>query len=204
VLASACAALLGVGCGGGSKQTVGEPKHVYKIQVQELVFSPEQAIARPTALRIKVQNVDTKTIPNIAVTLDSFYYTEKYPELAADKRPVWVVEQGPGKPPGRPVESQAISPPGGGQTAYVNTWALGPLAPKASQTFEWKVVPVKAGTHRVLLEVAASLAGQAKAALPNGTPLKAKLGVHIAPAPPSTHVNPSSGKVVAGQFPSHP
>jgi hypothetical protein len=201
---AACVALLATGCGGGAKQTAGEPKHTFKIEVLDVTFKPEQAVARPATMRVKVRNVDEKTIPNIAVTVDSFYYTEKYPELAANKRPVWVVEQGPGTPPKSPVQSQAVSPPGGGQTVYVNTWALGPLAPKATQTFEWKVVPVKAGKHTVHIRISAGLAGQAKATLPNGTPLTATFVAQIAPAPPSTHVDPSTGKVVAGRFSAQP
>src|SRR5207302_696015 len=83
------------------------------------------------------------------VTLDSFYYTENFPQLAANKRPIWAIEAGPGKVPKRFVESQAVSPPGGAQTNYVSTWALGPLAPGHIQTFVWHVAPLKAGMHTV-------------------------------------------------------
>lgn len=197
-------ALLASGCGGGSEQTAGEAKRSYKTELLGLTFKPEQAVARPATMRIKVRNVDSKTIPAVAVTLDSFYYTEKYPELAANQRPVWVVEQGPGKPPRTPVQSQAVSPPGGGQTAYVNTWALGPLAPKHTQTFEWKVVPVKSGTHTVHITIGAGLGGRARATLANGNSATATLVAHIAPAPPSTHVDPSTGKVAAGRFSALP
>jgi hypothetical protein len=198
---AAGAALLIAGCGGGKKQTSGEAAHTYKIDVLDVTFKPDQAVSRPAKMRIEVRNADTRTIPNIAVTIDSFYYTERYPELAANKRPVWVVEQGPGTPPQAPVQSQAVSPPGGGQTAYVNTWALGPLAPNKTRVFEWKVIPVKAGVHRVSFEINAGLGGQAKATLPNGGELSGRFRAEIAPAPPQTHVDPSTGKVVAGTFP---
>jgi hypothetical protein len=204
VLVGACAALLVSGCGGGTRQDVGEAARTYKIQILGATFDPKQAVARPTSMRIELRNADTRTIPNVAVTVDSFYYTETFPELAADKRPVWVVEQGPGAIPARPVQSQAISPPGGGQTAYVNTWALGPLAPGATQTFEWKVVPVKSGSHTVNLEVAAGLAGKAKATLENGAQPKRTFVADIAGVPPATYVNPSTGKVVAGTYPPQP
>jgi hypothetical protein len=197
-------ALFAAGCGGGSEQTAGEPKRTYKTEVLGLTFTPNQAVSRPATMRIELRNVDAKTIPSVAVTLDSFYYTEKYPELAASKRPVWVVEQGPGAPPRRPVQSQAVSPPGGGQTAYVNTWALGPLAPKHTQTFEWKVVPVKSGTHSVHITIGAGLAGRARATFPNGASPTATLVAHIAPAPPSTHVDPSTGKVAPGRYSALP
>ena len=61
-------------------------------------------------------------------------------------------------------ESQEVSPPGGGETAYVNTWALGPLDAGSTRTFVWQVVPVKAGLHTVHYTVAAGLAGKANAA----------------------------------------
>lgn len=203
-LLGACAALLVSGCGGGKRADAGEPEHTYEIEVTDATFPPKQAVSRQTFMRLKVVNADTRTIPNIAVKVDSFYYASTYPNLAANKRPIWVVEQGPGAIPGRPVQSQAISPPGGGQTAYVNTWALGPLAPGHTATFLWKVVPVKAGYHRVHIEVLAGLGGKAKATLPNGTPLRARFGVHIAPAPPATHVDPNTGKVTAGTYPVSP
>ncbi len=200
-----CAALLASGCGGGSEQTHGEPSRTYQLQLSGVSFQRRQSVSKPAALKISVHNADTRTVPNLAVTLDSFYYTEKYPELASDKRPIWVVEQGPGAISKPPVQSEAVSPPGGGQTAYVNTWALGPLAPGATQTFEWKVVPVKSGTHEVHYEIAAGLAGRAKAAPPSGgRPLDGVLTADVAPAPPSRHVDPSTGRVVAGQFPAQP
>jgi len=194
--------LLASGCGGGKKQTASEPARTYKLETLGLSFAPHQAVSRPTTMRIEVRNADTRTVPNVAITVDSFSYTEKYPELAANKRPVWVVEEGPGTPPQRPVQSQAVSPPGGGQTAYVNTWALGPLAPHSTRAFEWKVVPVKAGVYRVHVLIAAGLAGQAKATLPSGGPVRAAFRADIAPEPPLTHVDPNTGKVVPGPFPT--
>jgi hypothetical protein len=201
---AACATLLVAGCGGGAKQTADEPAHTYKIEVPDVTFKPEQAVGRPAKMRIKVRNADSKTIPNIAVTLDSFYYTEKYPELASSQRPVWVVEKGPGAPPQAPVQSEAVSPPGGGQTAYVNTWALGALAPHHTQIFEWTVIPVKSGVHHINIEISAGLGGQAKATLPNGGVLRARFRSEIAPSPPSRHVNPSTGRVELGQFSAQP
>lgn len=174
------------------------------MKVLHASFPTKQAIARPTRLELQVQNTGQRTAPNVSVTLNSFYYTATYPELAADKRPVWVVEQGPGAIASPPVQSQAISPPGGGQTAYVNTWALGPLAAGQTQTFIWHVVPVKAGMHTVQYTVAAGLAGRAKARLASGGAVQGQFTADIASAPPLVHVDPDTGKVVPGQFPPTP
>lgn len=201
----ACAALVASGCGGGAEQDAGEHARTYQLKLSAVSFQQHQSISKPAVLKISVHNPDSRTVPNVAVTIDSFSYVEKYPELAADKRPIWVVEQGPGKPPQVPVQSEAVSPPGGGQTAYVNTWALGPLAAGATRTFVWKVVPVKAGQHELHYELAAGLAGKAKAAPPSGgRALKGVLTADIASSPPSRHVDPSTGRVVAGQFSSEP
>ncbi len=201
----ACAALVAGGCGGGTRQDAGEQARSYRLQLSAVSFQRKQSIAKPASLRLSVHNADSRAVPNLAVTLNSFYYTEKYPELAADKRPIWVVEQGPGAVSAPPVQSESVSPPGGGQTAYVNTWALGRLAPGATQTFEWKVVPVKSGAHEVRYEIAAGLAGRAKARpVSGGQPLSGVLSAEIAPAPPARHVDPATGRVVAGQLPLAP
>jgi hypothetical protein len=203
VLLGACATLVVSGCG-GSRQDAHEPKGTFAMQVVSASFPANQAIARQTQLELAVRNTGTHTVPSVAVTLDSFYYTENYPELAANKRPIWVVESGPGPRAKRPVQSQAVSPPGGGQTAYVNTWALGPLAPGQTQRFLWHVAPVKAGVHTVHYLVAAGLAGNAKAALAGGGPVQGQLTANVAAAPPKTHVNPSTGRVVSGTYPAVP
>jgi hypothetical protein len=102
------------------------------------------------------------------------------------------------------VESQEVSVPGGGQTAYLNTWALGPLPAGRTQTFTWRVVPVKPGVHTVHYAVAAGLAGNAKARLTAGGAVHGQFKVSIAAAPPTTHVDPSTGRVVPGAYPSVP
>jgi hypothetical protein len=92
-----------------------------------------------------------------------------------------------------------VSVPGGGQTAYVNTWALGALPPGRKATYVWKVAPVKPGTYTVHYGLAAGLAGKATVRLAHGS-ARGALTVHIAPRPPSTHVNPHTGKVAPGRF----
>jgi hypothetical protein len=202
--AAVLAGLLVGGCGGGARQDAREPKGTFTLDVVHSAFPLKQSIARPTALVLVLRNTSPRTAPSVAVTLDSFDYTEKYPELASDQRPVWIVEQGPGTVPSPPVQSAAVSPPGGGQTAYVNTWALGPVAPGGTQTFVWHVVPVKAGVHTVHFTVAAGLAGNAKAQLASGGPVQGSFTVYVAPVPPPRHVNPRTGQVVPGRYPLFP
>ena len=51
-------------------------------------------------------------MPNVAVTVNSFAARSEQAGLADPERAVWIVD----------------ASPRGGDTAYTNTWALGPLA----------------------------------------------------------------------------
>lgn len=203
-LLGACAALLASGCGGGAEQNHGEAKRSYQMRIVSASFPAKQSIARPESMSVNVRNESSQVVPDVAITVDSFSYVEKFAELASNKRPIWVVEEGPGTPAKLPVQSQAISPPGGGQTAYVNTWALGALKPNATRTFTWKVVPVKSGSHTVHIAVSAGLVGNAKATLKGGGLVAKSFTAQIAGSPPATHVDPSTGKVAPGQFSAQP
>ena len=199
-----CGVALGVlasGCG-GTEQNAHEPKGTYRVEVVRARFPSKQAISRKTSLVLDVRNSGTHTIPNIAVTLDSLSYTSSHPHLAANKRPVWIVNTGPGPIPTFPVQTEEAYPQGGGETAYVNTWALGALPAGASRIFVWRVTPVKSGVHVVHYTVAAGLSGKARAQLASGGAVTGALVARVAPAPPATHVNPQTGLVVAGANPA--
>jgi hypothetical protein len=198
-----CCALLAVlasGCGEAMRDTH-EAKATYTVEVAKASFPAKQAIARDTRLALVVRNSGATTIPNVAVTLDSLNYASDYPRLASNKRPIWIVNTGPGVVSARPVETEQIDPPGGGETAYVNTWALGALAPGASRAFVWRVTPVKAGVHTVRYAVTAGLDGKALARLEGGGLAAGKFVVAVAPRPPATHVNPETGRIVPGRNP---
>lgn len=200
---AACAALaaglLLSACGGGSGQDVGEPHASFDVKVLRASFPATQAVARPATLELVVQNSGAHAVPNIAVSVDSFNYASDYPNLADNKRPIWAIERGPGAKAEPPVETQEVSTPGGAQTNYVNTWALGRLAPGQTRTFVWRVVAVKPGTHTVHFTFAAGLAGRAKIVASSGS-LSGALTVKVAPAPPLMHVDPVTGKLVPGPY----
>jgi hypothetical protein len=202
VLLGAFVAVVVSGCGGGARQDAGEPAGTFALKVVHASFPAKQSVVHQASMTLQIRNTGAHTVPNVAVSVDSFAYTSNYPNLASDKRPVWVIEQGPGPPANPPVQSQAVSPPGGAQTAYVNTWALGPLAPGHTATFRWQVTPVKAGVHTVHFTVAAGLAGKAKAQLATGGPVQGSFTADIAPRPPSRHIDPSTGRIVAGAYPT--
>jgi hypothetical protein len=199
--AATLAALLAAGCGGGSRQDAGEKSASYDVKIVHASFPTSQAVAKPVRLEVRVQNTGSHAVPNLAVSVDSFNYTSNAPELAARARPVWAVERGPGPVANPPVNTQEVSQGGAGQTAYVNTWALGPLGAGKTQTFVWNVVPVKPGEHTVHYSIAAGLAGKSKLASSSSETTGGKFTVQIASAPSKRHVDPNTGKVVAGAGP---
>jgi hypothetical protein len=200
-----CGAMLVVpisGCG-GTQRNAHEVATTYPVEILTARFPAKQAIARDERFTLVVRNAGVRTIPNIAVTLDSFYYTSSYPKLSASKRPVWIVNTGPGRvATSPPIQTEEVDPPGGGETAFVNTWALGALAPHASRAFIWHVTPVKMGLHTVHYTVAAGLDGKALARLAGGGLATGSLTASIAPTPPRTHVNPQTGQIEPGPQPA--
>jgi hypothetical protein len=195
LIASLAAVLPLGGCGGGERQDAKEAVRTYRLKLTDWSFKTTEAVARPVTIELDVENAGTETVPDIATTLDSLNYASKYPELAARQRPVWVIERGPGPVSKTNVNTQEVSIPGGAQTANVNTWALGPLAPGHVATFAWHVVPVKSGVHVLHFAITPSLGPKAKGAL------HAEFIAHIASAPPNTYVDPKTGKVVVGTYP---
>ncbi len=190
------------GCGGAQRNSR-EVSGTYPVEILAARFPAKQAISRDTRMSLIVRNAGARTIPNLAVTLDSFYYKSTYPKLSVSKRPVWIVNSGPGTIAAAPVKTEEIDPPGGGETAFVNTWALGALAPHAIRAFIWRVTPVKAGIHTVHYTVAAGLDGKSLARLAGGGLATGGLAAYIAPAPPHTHVNPETGAIEQGPYPAH-
>jgi hypothetical protein len=203
LLAGACVALAAAGCG-AARQDAHEAERSYPMEVVKSSFAPSQSIARPTDFVLQVRNAGSHTAPNVAVSIDSFNYVENYPNLAASQRPVWVIERGPGPVSKVPVESAVVSPPSNAATTYVNTWTLGPLAAGQTQTYRWRVTPVKAGVHTVRYTIAAGLTGKARAQLASGRPVQGQLTADVAPSPPARHVDPATGQVVPGEFPAVP
>jgi hypothetical protein len=167
-LVIACAALV-AGCGGGGpRQDANEPSGNFKVQVVQAKFPDHQSLAKRSTMVITIKNVDTKTIPNVAITVKSFDQTKNDPTLADPRRPQFIVNNGPA----------------GGDTAYVGTSALGPLKPGETKTFKWDVTAVVAGKYHLNYEVAAGLNGKAKAVLASGaTPRGAFNGTISSKAP---------------------
>ena len=174
------AALLVTGCGGGGpRQDANEPSGNFKVQVVQARFPDKQSLAKRSFMTIAVKNVDTKTIPNVAVTVKSFDERKNNPALADPTRPKFIVNRGPA----------------GGDTAYVGTSALGPLKPGETKTFRWDVTAVVAGPYTVRYAVAAGLNGKAKAVLAGGGTPTGSFSGNVSSKAPQSHVA-DDGKTV--------
>lgn len=161
--------LLTPGCGKSNGLSAGEPKATFRIEVVRATFPTHQRLAQPTELRIKVRDADSKAIPDLAITVDSFGYRSKQPGLADPNRPIWTVNK----------------PPPGSTVALTNTYRLGRLAPDKTREAVWKLQAVRAGTYTVKYKIAAGLTGKSKVLLPDGTAPEGAFVVTISRQPQS-------------------
>jgi hypothetical protein len=183
VVPSAVLAGLAVGgCGGGQRQDANEPSGTFRVDVVRASFPTKQRVAKAERMVITIKNSGNKTVPNLAVTVSSFASRSEQAGLADPSRAVWVIDEGPR----------------GGDTAYVNTWALGSLAPGRIRRFVWRVTAVRPGTHTVKWQVAAGLNGKAKAAMSDNRSPEGSFTVDVSDRPAQSHVDPATGKVVRG------
>lgn len=184
VVAALALGAVASGCG-GKRQDADEPSGTFAVQIVKATFPTSQAIAQPQTMFIQVRNTDSRKIPNIGVTVDSFTHLATQTGLADRRRPVWIVD----------------SPPKGGDVASNNTWALGPLAPGKTRTFVWHVTAIDPGVHTVRYRVVAGLNGKARAQLEGGAAPVGTFTVNVLGKPLSARVDPETGKVVREQKP---
>jgi hypothetical protein len=190
VVAALGAAALG-GCG-GQRQDANEPSGHFRVRVTAASFPAHQAISQRSTLRLEVRNADRRTLPDVAVTVqtapssggaapEAFGQADTSDaRLADDATPVWILDRGPTA----------------GETAYVDTWAVGHMFPGETKSLEWSLVPVKPGHYTVTWRVAPGLNGKARAA--GGERTRGSFDVTITGEPVPARVN-DSGKVVRGQ-----
>jgi hypothetical protein len=163
----ALAGLIAVcGCGGGTRQDANEPEGNFAVEVVNASFPQKQKLAQTSELVITVRNTGKQDVPNVAVTVEGLNYRATQPGLSDPDRPRFALNGIQRQIGGFP-EAKDTSP-AGCDTAYVNTWACGPLKPGREATLTWTVTPVKAGPYEVAWRVAAGLNGTAKAVATGG------------------------------------
>ena len=193
LLAAATVALSA--CGGGERQDADEPEGTYRLEVADASFPAEQGIAEQTTMRIRVRNPEQRTVPNVAVTVETkgsgaasgsvdgltaFGRRASDSRLSDPNRPIWIVDR----------------EPVGGTSAYANTWTLGPLRGGQTKTFEWKVTAVEPGEYSLAYRIAPGLDGKARLAAGGRT--RGTFEVRVIDEPVPARVN-SEGEVVRGE-----
>ena len=185
------------GCGGGERQDENEPEGNFPVEVVRASFPDHQKLAKSSEMVVTVQNAGDKTIPDIAVTVNGFDRRKKNPDLADPTRPVFAVNGVQVQIAGFPEAKDAS--PRGCDTAYVNTWACGPLKPNEQKTFRWTVTAVQAGEYKIAWRVAAGLDGKAKAgAAGGGQAPRGQFAGTISDAAPDVRVADDGHTIVNG------
>jgi hypothetical protein len=190
------AALMLGACGSEPRQDENEPKGDYKVDVTRASFPEQQKLAKRSTLQITIRNAGDKTIPNLAVTVNGFDRRVNDPDLADPNRPIFVVNGRPAEIGGFPEAKEAA--PKGGETAYVNTWALGRVKAGDEKTFKWTVTAVRAGSFRVKYVVAAGLDGKARAITDGGGRPVGSFAGTVSDTPPQSRVADDGETVVNG------
>ena len=154
--------LIGVaGCGGDERQDENEAEGNFRVEVVDASFPERQRLAQSSVFEITLRNAGSETIPNVAVTVNGFGYRKRDEALADPVRPRFAVNGIPRQIGTFPEAKDAT--PAGCDTAYVNTWACGPLKPDGEKTMSWSVTAVKSGPFAIRYRVDAGLDGKAKA-----------------------------------------
>jgi hypothetical protein len=194
------AALLGAiavsSCGGAERQDANEPEGRFPVEVVSAEFDTAQKLAKRSELEIVVRNSGRKVVPNVAVTVNGFDVRLEGRGLADPERPVFVINGEPKEIGGFPESKEAA--PEGGETAYVDTWALGRLRPGERKAFRWSVTAVRPGPYRLRYEVAAGLDGKAKAVTAAGGTPRGQFRGSVSDAAPETRVADDGRTIISG------
>jgi hypothetical protein len=182
IAAALLAAAVASGCGGGDQKDVNEPEGTFAVEVSKAKFPRLQGLGETAPFSVTVRNPGPETVPNVTMTVDGFANPDAVPGAADPQRPIWVVNVGPY----------------GGKTAYVNTWALGPLKSGQSRTFTWSVTSTVPGTHTVAYRAAGGLNGNARAVAEGGGIPGGAVTVRVTRRTRSSTVNPETGAVEYG------
>jgi hypothetical protein len=209
IVAGIAVSLAAGACGGGQTRPAGESTGRFPVAVTTASFPARQRLAQPSQLVLAVRNAGTRAIPDVAVTIcnvtcaypapagegtsaQPFAQDIRQQDLANPSRPIWTVDRSPGA---CTASCGAGAQGGDAVTAYDNTWALGRLAPGHTARFVWSVTAVAPGRHVVAWEVAAGVAGRARAVTRDGSLPHGTFAVTISSAPARETVE-GDGQVV--------
>jgi hypothetical protein len=184
-LCVAAVAVAGAGCG-DERQDAGAPSGEFGLDVTAASFPARQRVAEPATLRLRVRNTGDRAVPDLTVTVETapgdggapvaFAQAVDDPAQASPARPVWILDEGPV----------------GGDSAYTNTWAVGPLAAGKARTVQWRLTAARTGRYTVAWRLAPALEGDVEL---RGERTRGEFEVTIADDPVPARVN-DEGDVV--------
>ncbi len=191
IAAIALAAL--ASCGGGDPQDANEPEGDFQVEVVSATFPEKQKLGKSSDFEMTVRNAGDEAVPNLAVTVNGFGFRSEQEGLSDPNRPRFAIDGVPQEVGGFPEARDAG--PDGCETAYVNTWACGPLEPDDELRLRWSVTAVTAGPYEISYRVAGGLDGKAKAVVEGGSPAEGTLAGTISQKANHTRIG-ADGKTV--------
>jgi len=200
-----------VACGGGSgeRQDADEPEGEFPVEVTAAKFPTRQRLAETSDLELAVENIGDEQLPDLAVTIcidsceadGAFSLRSEQAGLSVPSRPVWILENDYPKlsGPGTSARELDDEPTAGADAAQTNTFSFGSMAPGDELSAVWRVTPVRGGTFTVNYEIAAGLAGKAKAVTADGSPVEGSFVVTVATKPPQATVDRDGDIVIENE-----
>ena len=158
-------------CGSGQRQDANEPSGNFPVQVTTAKFPNHQKLAETSDLELAIKNAGDKTIPDLAVTINtqaeghpnlkspatstgsgqgSFNIRVDEPNLASPFRPVWILEEQLPEAHHATRSRSKIekAPTAGAEAAQTDTFQFGSVPPGDSKDIAWRVTPVAPGPTR--------------------------------------------------------
>jgi hypothetical protein len=144
------AALSIAGCGSGQRQDAHAKSGTWNVIVEGWVFPKHQYLGTPTNFILRIRNVDTADIPQLALTVGGLKTHVDQPGAASPIRPIWLTT----------TTNYAQVTPYNSPTA--TTFNLGPLPAGGVKNYVVNLTPLRRGHHEVSYSLAGNLFGDAK------------------------------------------
>ncbi|MFT4048726.1 MAG: hypothetical protein QM648_02705 [Solirubrobacterales bacterium] len=135
------------GCGGGERQDANAPSGSWKVTVLDWKFAVHQSLGTPQPFTIQVRNDDTRTIPNLIITIEGLKTLVYQPGAASAVRPIWLTQD----------VDYANSTPY--NSTLGQSFNMGPVEPGDTVTYNVMLTPLRRGEHEVSYQLHPDLFG---------------------------------------------
>lgn len=138
------------GCGGGPRQDKDAASGTWKVTVLGWKFAKTQPLGKPQDFVLRVRNDDTRTIPDLIVTIRGIKTFVQQPGAASTIRPIWLTQD---------VNYANTTPY---NSPLAQSFNMGPLEAGQTSTYSVTLTPLRRGEHRVGYTLAPALFGDNK------------------------------------------